>query len=90
MPCAAVACPIRDLGRYVGVDRVPSATGSRIDLRLLDLLAADQPLAVTDVVLMEVLAGARDDAHRDSLRRLLARFDFGAIAQCALLEIADP
>ena len=28
-------------------------------------------LASTDVVAMEVLAGARDDAHRDRLRRLL-------------------
>ncbi len=31
------------------------------------------PAHTTDVVVMEVLAGARDDDHRDRLRRLLAR-----------------
>lgn len=31
---------------------------------------------MTDVVLMEILAGARDDAHRDRLRRLLARCEY--------------
>ncbi len=52
------------------------ATGSRVHLRLADLLAAERRIAVTDVVLMEVLAGARDDAHRDSLRRMLAGCEY--------------
>jgi len=49
------------------------ATASPVDDRLAALLAADAPLAVTDLVVMKVLAGAADDAHRDRLRRLLAR-----------------
>jgi predicted nucleic acid-binding protein len=44
-------------------------------VRLRGLIERDQ-LATTDVVLMEVLAGARDDAHRDRLRALLARCEF--------------
>ena len=52
------------------------ATGSSVHQRLADLIAAETPVAVTDVVLMEILAGARDDAHRDWLRRLLARCEY--------------
>jgi predicted nucleic acid-binding protein len=55
------------------------ATGSRVDLRLRDLLVAGQSIAVTDLVLMELLAGARDDAHRERLRRLLAGCDYLAV-----------
>jgi predicted nucleic acid-binding protein len=51
------------------------ATGSRANLRLRDLLDREE-IATTDVVLMELLAGARDDGHRNTLRRLLARCDF--------------
>lgn len=58
------------------------ATGSEIDLRVGELLEAEHPLAVTDLVLMKVLAGARDDEHRDRLRRLLAR--------CAYLATQAP
>lgn len=47
------------------------ATGSPVHLRLTELIAAKAPIAVTDLVLMEVLAGARDDAHHNRLRRLL-------------------
>jgi predicted nucleic acid-binding protein len=64
------------------------ATGSRVDLRLRDLLATEQPIAVTDPVLMEVLAGARDDAHRDRLRGLLARCDYLAVEAPADYERA--
>jgi predicted nucleic acid-binding protein len=53
-------------------------TGSATDRRVDRLLAETAPLATTDVVLMEILAGARDDAHGDRLRRLLARCDFAA------------
>lgn len=53
-------------------------TGSATDRRVAELLAQTAPVSTTDVVLMEILAGARDDAHRDQLRRLLARCDFVA------------
>ena len=55
------------------------ATGSEANLRLRGLIEGDE-LATTDVVLMEVLAGARDDGHRDRLRALLARCQFVPIA----------
>jgi predicted nucleic acid-binding protein len=55
------------------------ATGSQANVRLRALIERDQ-LATTDVVLMEVLAGARDDGHRDRLRALLARCEFVPIA----------
>jgi hypothetical protein len=47
------------------------ATGSPLHLRVRDLLQEEAELASTDVVVMEILAGARDDADRDRLRRLL-------------------
>jgi predicted nucleic acid-binding protein len=51
-------------------------TGSEAHLRVRVLLAEEAPLATTDVVLMEVLAGARDDGDRDALKRLLSRCEF--------------
>jgi predicted nucleic acid-binding protein len=54
-------------------------TGSPTDQRLEVLVtAAGTQVATTDTVVMEVLAGARDDAHRESLRRLLAGCSFAA------------
>jgi predicted nucleic acid-binding protein len=50
-------------------------TGSDVNTRVTGLLETDE-LATTDVVLMELLAGARDDAHRHSLRALLGRCTF--------------
>jgi predicted nucleic acid-binding protein len=50
-------------------------TGSDAHIRLRGFLRGDE-LATTDVVLMEVLAGAHDDIHRDRLRGLLARCEF--------------
>jgi len=47
------------------------ATGSRVHRTLRKVLEAEERLATTEVVVMEVLAGARDDAHEDRLRRLL-------------------
>lgn len=47
-------------------------TGSAVDRRLARLIASDD-LAVTDPVVMEVLAGARTDEQESSLRRLLER-----------------
>ena len=48
-------------------------TGSSTHFRVRDLLEEDTLLATTDVVVMELLAGARDDSHRDRLRGLLRR-----------------
>jgi predicted nucleic acid-binding protein len=47
------------------------ATGSPLHLRVRVLLQEEAELASTDVVVMEILAGARDGADRDQLRRLL-------------------
>jgi predicted nucleic acid-binding protein len=47
------------------------ATGSTVHQRLRAALEQNVELASTDVVVMEVLAGARDDHDRDELRRLL-------------------
>jgi predicted nucleic acid-binding protein len=47
------------------------ATGDPAHLRLRSELEGDAQLATTDVVVMEILAGARDEPDRDRLRRLL-------------------
>ena len=62
---------LADTSAWVEYDR---ATGSTVDLRLRDLIAAGGPVAVTEPVIMEVLAGARSDAREADLRRLLLRF----------------
>jgi predicted nucleic acid-binding protein len=46
-------------------------TGSSTCRRVHELL--DDDVAITDAIRMEVLAGARDDAHLAQLRGLLAR-----------------
>lgn len=62
---------LADTSAWVEYDR---STGSLADERLTELIAADGPLAVTEPVVMEVLAGARSDQREDDLRRLLLRF----------------
>ena len=62
---------LADTSAWVEYDR---ATGSTVDQRLAELIAADGPVAVTEPVIMEVLAGARSDAREADLRRLLLRF----------------
>jgi predicted nucleic acid-binding protein len=52
------------------------ATGSRVHRKMRALLESGQPLASTEVVVMEVLAGARDDSHWERLRRLLFGCEF--------------
>ena len=52
------------------------ATGSQAHLRVRSALLEEVELACTDVVAMEILAGARDDADRDRLRRLLFGLEF--------------
>jgi predicted nucleic acid-binding protein len=62
---------LADTSAWVEFDR---ATGSTVDVRLAQLITNDGPLAVTEPVMMEVLAGARTDARERDLRRLLQRF----------------
>lgn len=71
---------LADTSAWVEFDR---ATGSAADRRIADLIAEDGPLAVTEPVAMEVLAGARSDAREADLRSLLLRFTwlpFDAVA----------
>ena len=49
------------------------ATGSQVDVRVSQLIADDGPLATTEPVVMEVMAGARTDRRDEDLRRLLLR-----------------
>lgn len=60
-----------DTSAWVEYDR---ATRSPADERLAALIAADGPIAVTEPVMMEVMAGARSDARQVALRGLLLRF----------------
>ena len=62
---------IADTSAWVEYDR---ATGSATDRRLTELIAGEGPVAVTEPVIMEVLAGARSDTREADLRRLLLRF----------------
>ena len=62
---------LADTSAWVEYDR---ATGSAVDHRLSELIAAEGPIAVTEPVIMEVLAGARGEAREAELRRLLLRF----------------
>jgi predicted nucleic acid-binding protein len=55
------------------------ATGSHAHQRLRSALERGDDLACTDVIVMEILAGARDDADRDWLRRLLFGLEFLAV-----------
>lgn len=67
---------LADTSAWVEYDR---ATGSVVDRRLAELIASGDALAVTEPVLMEVLAGARSDSRHRDLRRLLSR--------CSLLPV---
>jgi hypothetical protein len=60
-----------DSSVWVEYDR---ATGSPPNVRLKQLIADDGPVAVTQPVIVEVLAGARDDRREAALRRLLEHF----------------
>lgn len=55
------------------------ATGSPVHLRLREALQGSTELACTDVIVLEILAGASDDADRDRLRRLLYGLEFLAV-----------
>jgi hypothetical protein len=55
------------------------ATGSPAHLRVRAALEQGVALAGTDVVVMEILSGARDNDDRDRLRRLLYSVEFLAV-----------
>ena len=63
---------LADTSAWVEYDR---ASDSAVDRRLTELIAHDGPIAVTEPVIMEVLAGARTDERESELRRLLMRFE---------------
>ena len=55
------------------------ATDSEVHHQVRRSLESEGRLYTTDVVMMEVLAGGRDETHADQLRRLLGRCEFVAI-----------
>lgn len=71
---------LADTSAWVEYDR---ATESAVDRRVTELIADGGPLAVTEPVVMEVLAGAGNDTREEALQALLLRcevlpFDPGA------------
>lgn len=65
---------LADTSAWVEFDR---ATGSPVDERMTQLIGSGGgPLAVTEPVLMEVVAGARTPARERDLRRLLLSVRF--------------
>lgn len=64
------------------------ATGSSAHLRLRSALEEGVELACSDVIVMEVLAGARDEVDHDRLRRLLYGLEFLAVEGAADYERA--
>jgi len=63
---------LADTSAWMEYDR---ATGSAVDQRLTNLIETGGPLAVTEPVVMEVLAGVRDQGWEVALRRLMLRFE---------------
>lgn len=63
---------LADTSAWVEYDR---ATGSEVDRRLTGLIGRRGAVAVTEPVVMEVLAGARSEERERDLRRLFVRFD---------------
>ena len=67
---------LADTSAWVEFDR---ATGSTVDLRLTQLITDGGSIAVTEPVVMEVLAGARSETRERDLRRLLQRFHLHSV-----------
>jgi predicted nucleic acid-binding protein len=61
-----------DTSAWIEFDR---ATSSAVDRRLTSLISGSGPIAVTEPIIAEVLAGARTDDRERALRRLLSRCD---------------
>lgn len=59
-----------DTSAWVEFDR---GTGGPVERRLAELIEGEADVAVTEPVVMEVLAGARDDARALDLQRLMDR-----------------
>jgi predicted nucleic acid-binding protein len=81
---------LADTSAWVEFDH---ATGSAVDQRVAELIRDGGPLAVTQPVAMEVVAGARDRRRQEDLTHLLQRFplrtfdpdvDFAAAARIYL------
>ena len=64
------------------------ATGSPVHLRLRELIGAEGDLRTTEVVMMELLAGATTPEGVAQLRRLLGRFDVLPVEGLADYEAA--
>jgi predicted nucleic acid-binding protein len=64
------------------------ATGSPVHLRLRELIDAEDDLRTTEVVTMELLAGATTPEGVARLRRLLGRFDVLPVEGLADYEAA--
>ncbi len=60
-----------DTSAWVEFDR---ASGSSVDLQLMELISGGADIAVTEPVLMEMLAGARNDQATVSIHHLLTSF----------------
>ena len=61
---------LADTSAWVEYDR---GTRSDVDRRIAELIGSEGPLGVTELVVMEVVAGARNDQREADLRRLLGR-----------------
>ena len=70
---------------WVEFDR---ATGSAVDHTLTELITHQADIAVTEPVLMEVLAGAKDPDSWSNLRRLLTSFAWLPVDPVADFEAA--
>jgi predicted nucleic acid-binding protein len=64
------------------------ATGSPAHLRLRQLIAEGDEVATTEVVVMELLAGAAGEEELTRLRRLLGRFELLPVEGLADYEAA--
>ena len=76
---------LADTSAWVEFDR---ATGSAVDERLTELITHGEPIAVTEPVIMEVLAGARSEQRDHDLRRLMGRFHLQRFDPTADFEAA--
>ena len=74
---------LADTSAWVEFDR---ATGSAVDVALRAAIAGASELAVTEPVLMEMLAGARNEARAHDLRELLTSFTWVAADPVADFE----
>jgi predicted nucleic acid-binding protein len=62
---------LADTSAWVEYDR---ASESPAEQRLSELIATEGPLAISEPIVMEIVAGAHTDEREGDLRRLLLRF----------------